>query len=151
MEAIMKNIIAKIGIVSLFVVGFATISAHAQSSAQYRAEIPFDFSARGANLKAGTYSVGLIGSGSTSGVLAIRGVDHRAFMILANTAWTNISRDSTAKLVFVKTGDQYALAEVVTPDYGAKMKRTITDVKELTSVRRKSDTVVVGLQAKNPF
>jgi hypothetical protein len=151
MEAIMKRNAITIGLVMLFIAIAGAVSAQAQTPQRYRAEIPFDFSANGKHMTAGNYSVGLMASASGSGPLTIQSRDGKVTRILAISPHDSSSGTDNAKLVFLKTGNSYALAEVRTPDYGAKMKKTKTNVQQIAMADARSEIVIVSLLAGNKF
>jgi hypothetical protein len=105
----MKNqIIRSIAILGLFFM-LAIASVNAQTPSRVEVNIPFDFSAGKATLKAGTYSI----KKTSANVLAIRSIDGKT-TALVNAPLTIGSRDSRAgeRLVFNQYGSQYFLAQV---------------------------------------
>jgi hypothetical protein len=116
----MKNLFARVIILAAAAAAFG-IQVQAQSGQQYRANVPFDFTAAGRSYTAGSYSVGKVSQISDSGAIML--IDRRTGH--AKVIGMNRSRSSnqTAKLVFVKNGLRYALKEVITPDFGIKVKQ----------------------------
>ena len=149
----MKRNTIIIGLAALVLTIAGAVSAQAQSSTRYRADIPFDFSANGAEMKTGNYTVGPLSSISSEGPLVIQSRDGKATRILAGSLHGQATRNGEAKLIFVKTGNSYALSEVLTPDYGAKMKKTKTNVRQIARVDSGSgsDIVIVSLQSVRNF
>jgi len=84
------------------VLAVLSVPAHA---AEIRAKIPFSFTVNGKTLPAGTYSVS---SEAAQGVLLVRGFGHGA-VVLTNAIESG--KDTTAKLVFHRYGDQYILRQ----------------------------------------
>jgi len=82
----------------------AVLSVPAQA-AQIRCQIPFSFTVNGKTLSAGTYSVS---TEFVQGGLLVRGFGHGA-VVLANSIES--PKDTGAKLVFHKYGDQYILRQ----------------------------------------
>ena len=82
------------------------------SAAEVTCRIPFSFVANGATLPAGQYSISSNGNG---GALLLRGMQKSAVVMtsLSDRRDREIGR---AKVVFLKTGDQYTLIEVWTAD-----------------------------------
>jgi hypothetical protein len=101
---IMKNM-AILGL--FFMLAIASVKAQTPSSVEVN--IPFDFSAGKATLKAGAYSI----KRTTGNALAIRSADGKT-TALVNGPLTIGSRDSKPgeRLVFNKYGDQYFLSQV---------------------------------------
>ena len=105
----MKNkVVRSIGILGLFFV-LAIANAHAQTPTRVEANIPFDFAAGKATLKAGTYSIKRM-PGNT---LAIRSGDGKTTALI-DAPLTIGSRDSRGgeRLVFNQYGDRYFLSQV---------------------------------------
>jgi hypothetical protein len=91
----------------------------AQTPSKVEANVPFDFSAGSANLKAGDYSVRRTGANA----LIIRSADGKT-TALVNAPLTIGSRDSKSgvRLVFNRYGDQYFLSQVwLTVDTGRQL------------------------------
>ena len=115
----MKNqIIKTTAILGLFFM-LAIASVNAQTPSRIEVNIPFDFSAGKATLKAGTYSIR-----RTSGnVLAIRSADGKITAMI-DAPLSLSSRDSKAgeRLVFNQYGDQYFLSQIwMTVDTGRQL------------------------------
>lgn len=114
----MKIQIRNIAISGLFVV-LAIASAQAQTLSRAEVNIPFDFSAGTAKLKAGVYTV----KRSTGTILTIRSLDGKTKALL-NAPLTIGSRDAEPgqRLVFNKYGDQYFLSQIwLTVDFGRQL------------------------------
>jgi hypothetical protein len=103
-----KQVTRSIALLGLFFM-LAIASANAQTPSRVEVNIPFDFSAGKATLKAGTYSI----KRTSANVLVIRSVDEKT-TALVNAPLTIGSRDSKAgeRLVFNQYGSQYFLAQV---------------------------------------
>ncbi len=89
------------------------VSAHAQSSGQFVATIPFDFYAAGKTLPAGAYLVTRSTQTSAEG-LVLRRTDGRGdvFVTTRVSQASQIQRQS--KLIFHRYGDEYFLSEIWT-------------------------------------
>jgi hypothetical protein len=129
----------------------AVVSVQAQISHRYQAEIPFDFSANGSQLKAGSYSVGLLNISADLGPLMIQSRDGRVHRVLSISPRGSISHTDEGKLVFLKTGNFYTLTKVLTPRYGAKVKvkKTDADPQPFAIAYKRTEIVMVNLLAKN--
>jgi len=105
----MKNHVTRsIAILGLFFM-LAIANVKAQTPSRVEVNIPFDFSAGKATLKAGSYSIR-----RTSGnAIAIRSVDGKTTALI-NAPLTIGSRDFKAgeRLVLTQYGDQYFLSQV---------------------------------------
>jgi hypothetical protein len=111
---IMKNM-AILGL--FFMLSIASVKA--QTPSRVEVNIPFDFAAGKATLKAGAYSI----KRTTGNALAIRSADGKT-TALVNAPLTIGSRDSKGgeRLVFNKYGDRYFLAQVwLTVDTGRQL------------------------------
>lgn len=93
-------------LLGLFVM-LAAASVSAQTTGQMRANIPFDFVAGQAKLKAGEYTI----RRSSEKILVLRGVnDTKNILVFAPYTVQRPERDLSGKLVFNRYGDQYFLA-----------------------------------------
>ena len=110
----------------------ALVSAHAQSTSQVVADIPFEFAVGGKLLKAGEYSVG--GFTGTGATVLIRSWDSRgsAFRLTNAIQATNVPEKS--KLVFHRYGQRYFLSEVWAP--GQQTGRQLVKSAEERSVEK---------------
>ena len=115
----MKHLFARVIILAATAAALG-IQVQAQSD-QYRANVPFDFTAAGRTYTAGSYSVGKLSQTSDTGaIMLIDRKNGHARVIGMNRSR---SSDNSAKLVFVKNGLGWALKEVITPDFGVKMRQ----------------------------
>jgi len=123
----MKNqVMRSIALLGLFFM-LAIASVKAQTPSRVEVNIPFDFSAGKATLKAGTYSI----RRTSANVLAIRSVDGKT-RALVNAPLTIGSRDSKAgeRLVFNQYGSQYFLSQVwLSVDTGRQLFTTGAEAK----------------------
>ena len=123
----MKNqIMRNTAILGLFFM-LAIASVNAQTPSRVEVNIPFDFSAGKATLKAGTYSI----KRTSGNLLAIRSADGKT-TALVNAPLTIGSRDSKAgeRLVFNQYGDQYFLSQVwLSVDTGRQLFTSGTETK----------------------
>ena len=114
----MKNqLIKRTAIVGLFLM-MAVVGVQAQTPTRVEVQIPFDFSAGKAQLKAGTYTV----KQRAGNVLAISSADGKVTLI--NAPLTIGSRDAKAgeRLVFNQYDDQYFLSQVwITAESGRQL------------------------------
>jgi hypothetical protein len=96
-----------IAMLGLFV-GLAITSAHAQSTVKMRVNIPFDFTAGTAQLKAGEYTI----QRSSGKILALRAVNEtKDVFVLVHYTVRRTERDLSGKLVFHRYGNDYFLVE----------------------------------------
>lgn len=135
----------KLFAIAAFVVALTAISATAQRSAQYRAEIPFEFSANGKAMPAGDYIIGLVGPDSGNGILRLRTDDSRHATNLGFVIPESSVDKTTGTLRFIKTGDDYTLAEVAMPGYSRKVKNTKTNLKMLSKAGVKYELVSINI------
>ena len=89
----------------------AVTSIHAQSSNKMTVNIPFDFLAGDAKLKAGAYTI----HRSSGTILVLRGLNEtKDVFAFAPYTVQRPEGDLAGKLVFHRYGDQYFLAEIWT-------------------------------------
>jgi hypothetical protein len=123
----MKNqVIRSTAIVGLFLI-MAVVSVQAQTPTRVEVQIPFDFSAGKAQLKAGTYIV----KQRTGNVLAISSADGKTNALIS-APLTIGSRDAKAgeRLVFNQYDNQYFLSQVwISADTGRQLFTSGAEVK----------------------
>ena len=107
----MKYTTLKTLVMLCLLVILAVASVSAQSSSHIRVNIPFDFTAGKAQLKAGEYLV----QSSSEGILVLRRINDRidTFVLASNTIQRPESKLSP-KVVFHRYGNEYFLAEAWT-------------------------------------
>lgn len=103
----------------VLVVLAVAIGINAQSSQQYRAEIPFSFEAKGQHHSAGVYRVGEIGSGAI-GLLNLKSGKMRILSVTTQPGNNNGNNRGT--VTFLRTNGRYLLSEISTPSFRMKMK-----------------------------
>jgi hypothetical protein len=136
------TIVAAVG---LFLTLAVSISAQTPTGAEVN--IPFDFSAGKANLKAGTYFI----TRSTGNALQIRSVDGKK-TVLVNAPLTIGSRDFKAgeRLVFNRYGGEYFLTQVwLTSEYGRQLypsKAETAAARELSNNKTKATRVEIAIK-----
>ena len=114
----MKSMFSRtIAMVGLFF-ALAAVGVQAQTPSRAEANIPFDFSAGKATLKAGDYQIKTRGN-----ALSIRTADgHRTILVNAPLAIGSRDRKGGARLVFNRYGDLYFLSQVwLTVDSGRQV------------------------------
>lgn len=126
----MKSTIQKTLAIAGLVLILAGAGAKAQSGSKMRVSIPFDFTAGGAKLKAGVYSVRRLSDKS----LSIRKIDGTRTALL-NAPLSLGARDSAEgrRLIFNKYGEQYFLSQVwLEEDSGRQL---FTNADEIRAAR----------------
>lgn len=126
------QIIRSIAIPGLFFM-LAIASVKAQTPSRIEVDLPFDFSAGDAQLKAGSYSV----KRASGNVLAVRSVNGSKTTLI-NAPLTIGSRESKAgeRLVFNKYGDQYFLSQVwLSVDTGRQLFTSDAETKAAREYR----------------
>jgi len=122
----MRNkIFSSIVMLSLFFV-LAIAGIQAQRSTGVEANLPFDFTAGKATLKAGRYSIRKR-SGDVVSILSEDGTS-----VIVNAPLTVGSRDAKGgtRLVFNRYGDQYFLSQIwLTPEIGQQLFPTKSETK----------------------
>jgi hypothetical protein len=87
------------------------VSARAQDTEGVSVKVPFEFVAGGANLPAGTYTVGRLSLEAYSGI-AISGYGHGTLVL---PIAIDGARAGLTKLSFERVGDKYFLTQAATP------------------------------------
>ena len=102
----MKNQIFRAIAILGMVFGMVGASVHGQTPSKVEVDIPFEFSAGKATLKAGVYSI----RQSSANVLLLR--DSHGKSVILNAPLSIESMDKGGRLVFKKWGEKYVLAQV---------------------------------------
>ena len=112
----MKNQIYRAIAILSMVFGLAGASVHGQTPSKVEVDIPFEFSAGKATLKAGVYSV----KRSSANLLVLR--DSHGKSVILNAPLSIESKDKGERLVFDKHGEKYVLTQVwLTGDAGRQL------------------------------
>src|SRR5262245_19738805 len=117
----MKNIITRVIVLAAAAVVFG-LQANAQVDQQYRAKVPFDFTAAGRAYSAGSYSLRLLSPTNDRGAISLldRKTGHQRIVGMSQgQSWAG----SQSKLTFVRNGKNYALIAISTPSFSMKMKQ----------------------------
>ena len=105
----MRSFLLLVVMSSLLAVAGGT--ARAQVVDPIVADIPFDFTVRGATLPAGHYTVRRLGSDPE--VMEILGVDNHRTPLLFMVETAQVSKEpNRSEIIFNRVGDQYFLSEV---------------------------------------
>jgi hypothetical protein len=114
-EGVMRKSILK-GVWAASLVAVLAVISMPVGAAEIRFKVPFSFTVNGAVLPPGTYTIS-----NAQSALFVRGHSHGAVVLTNRLESVN---DSAAKLVFDKTGDQYALRQAWTGGgYGRELPR----------------------------
>ena len=126
----MRNLIAR---VIILVATAAALGLHvnAQSGQQYRAQVPFDFTAAGRSYTAGNYSIGQLSAANDAGAISL--LDRKTGKMRIIGMSRGRSEGDTGKLVFAKNGTHYELIGVSTPSFRLKMNQPKREVARETS------------------
>jgi hypothetical protein len=116
-----------IGILSLVVLSVLISSTGAFAQAYAKASVPFAFTVGSAQLPAGTYEVKTLGAGNSSIVIQ----NHETNAAAMSNAGHEQPRNTRAKLVFHRVGNQYFLAEI--------WRNSITEGMILPASRQEKD------------
>ena len=109
-------------------VGFfllVTASLHAQSANRLSVNIPFDFVVGSIEFKAGTYMIKPMGVGGDA--VLIGSTDSREVRVVP--VWTRALKrmDHDSELVFLVTGNRYALWQIWTENYSEGLEFYVFD------------------------
>jgi hypothetical protein len=147
----MKKIAIKIALLTFSIAILAVAPAFSQAYGYYRAHIPFDFVVGGTNMAAGDYKLGIQDSGLATGPLILRATRGKGFKVLSIARRGPDTGVNKGKMIFTKTGDEYALSGIDTPFYNWKSRWTVTVAhKDITSANRPTpESVEVNIVAVN--
>ena len=145
----MKRIILHLCIAAGIVMT-AAASGFAQLNQTYRAHIPFDFTVKNAEMKAGDYVLRPLTSTSGLGALQLAPVAKGKSRVLgvitpSNSRWDQ--NQSAGHLIFIKDGDDYTLSSVETASFKISMPKVTANARVLTkNTLAPASTVTVALQ-----
>lgn len=139
-----KAIIKECSLLGLVVI-LGVVTASAQMSTQYQAEIPFDFSVGNDNFSAGSYSIGPTGWNSSNGGLLLRNRKTSESRLLGFIQIAGDGRGQTGKMYFINVNGRYNLSEIVTPTFVKKVKVARTDAQLAKSAASAPKAVAVKL------
>lgn len=128
-------------------VALAATSARAQSSENFKVDVPFDFTIGNKTLPAGEYDVKKMNESSSA--LMVRSTDGREVMTFLATSATAKGDQNVGQLVFNKYGHQYFLTRVQRPGGIARQLRQSSRErnlrKELAAARNANhETVTIA-------
>ena len=131
-----------------FGIGLAgAASGLAQSTQSYRAHIPFDFTVNSVSMKAGDYRIGPLTSTTDQRAMLLQNIDDSKSKVLG---FVSVGADrwdkSGGKITFLRSGDDYALANIDTPTFALKLKEIRTNIRVVTQLRKEPETVTVALR-----
>jgi hypothetical protein len=120
------------------------IIANAQTSQRYQGNIPFDFQVNGKSYAAGEFTVASVGTNTRHGWLELVEKKTGKTQIIGMGIPGDDNGQNTGKLVFVKDGDRYALAQVVIPEAQLKLKPSTENM--MAQKRSSGDIVEVAFK-----
>ena len=143
----MNRIIRQVSLIGLVILA-VTLAANAQSSQQYRADIPFSFEANGKQYAAGEYTIGPLSQVTVPGAIAIRSLNTGNARVLGVTSdMGNGNWDNPGKLIFRKVDGRHTLSQISTASFEMNMKVKKSRSNELA--KGGADPVIVAIALKN--
>ena len=144
----MKKIMIQLCITTGLVVA-ASITGFSQITQSYRAHIPFDFTVKNSQMKAGDYTLKpLVGSTNVGALELISLNDNKAKILgtvkAGSAEWG--SDQGKGKIVFLKDGDQYTLTSIETATFRMRMPRVTASAQVLAKKASAPETTTVALQ-----
>jgi hypothetical protein len=135
---IMRNKIIQLGLLIGLAVSLAGF-AKAQTAAQYRLKIPFDFTVGGQHFQAGDYAINFGGlSGNLRRLVIQSRKSKEAAIAVVSPKETTLQRkeQNNAVLVFKVYENQYFLAEIETPLSGAELSKSKSESRLAKNAKR---------------
>ena len=118
-EVGMRNQIYRVIAILAVFIGFAGASVQAQTASRVEVNVPFEFSAGKTTLKPGVYTIKRL----SGNLVILKNADDESSVIVnapVNLSSTDVN--ATERLVFIKQGDQYFLAQIwLTADSGREL------------------------------
>ena len=110
----------KIGMFIGLLVISTVVSANAQATKRYRADIGFDFSIGAKTYEAGKYDIRVV----DSTILVIEDMNAKKLLIATTTANAAELNRESAVLVFHRYNDRYFLTKVASNAFGVELKKS---------------------------
>jgi hypothetical protein len=129
----MKRSIQFISFVFIAIV-FSVISASAQSSQRFDADIPFEFSVGGHTYAAGNYNVRVVKQGSVAVLTLSDSTGKQLERIIVNP--NGEASNDESLFTFVREGDQRILTKVASAEVGFDIPRTSRKQKALIATSK---------------
>lgn len=144
----MKKIILQLCL-SIGLVVAASVTGFSQISQSYRAHIPFDFTVKDTQMKAGDYRLKPLTSSNNVGALQLISMEDNKSRILGTIKadapdWS--TNEEKGQLVFVRDGDQYTLASIETATFRLRMPKVTASARVLAKKAPAAETTTVALQ-----
>lgn len=114
----MKNLLIKFSSLLILAIIFTVVSARAQSTVSYQAKIPFNFKIGKTTFKAGNYVIYLSSLNQLAMHFSVKNQKNRNAKDIAVLINGSRSLTNNSILMFDRYGDQYALKQIVSPDFG---------------------------------
>lgn len=111
----MKKQSLRMVVILSFLMILSVSSAHAQSSREMTAKIPFSFIVVNKTFPAGEYSMTRLNPASDKAVLAIKSLDGRMSKVVLTMPVQASATSESGKLIFTRYEDQYFLSQIWTP------------------------------------
>lgn len=144
----MKKIILQFCITTGLVVA-ASITGFSQITQSYRAHIPFDFSVKNSQMKAGDYNIRPLMGSTNVGALELVSLNDNKVRILGTVKADSAewgTDQGKGKLVFFKDGEQYTLASIETATFRMRMPRVTASAQVLAKKASAPEVTTVALQ-----
>ncbi len=134
----MKKFIQISSVLSLLLV-FAAVSAFAQTTKKYQADIPFDFNVGQNTYKSGNYIIKLSRLTANGLTLTLEDADGKPLENIFVTN-TGLVAKGNPQLVFNRYGSQRFLSQVLSQDLGVSIRTTKTE--KIAAEKSRSKDVV---------
>ena len=141
----MKNLMR----VTLFAVGSFlafSVSGNAQVSQQYKAHIPFDFTVGSKVIKSGDYLIKPLEGSTNQRSVIIQNASNGKAQVIGQTAISSTFSNKQGSLTFVKSGEGWALQNVLTSGFDLNLNVKSMDATNIAAVKKtgKTKTVLIG-------
>jgi len=141
----MKNLMR----VTLFAVGSFlafSVSGNAQLSRQYKAHIPFDFTVGSKVIRSGDYLIKPLEGVSNQRGVILQEVATGKARVIGQATIASTSSNKQGSLTFVKSGEGWALQNVLTSGFDLNLNVKSMDATNIAAVKKtgKTKTVLIG-------
>jgi hypothetical protein len=150
MEVAMKRETLRSFALMILMLAFTSLTAQAQSAAQMKAQIPFNFIIGSQTLPAGDYTVRYINQDSGKTAILFKSADGRTSRIVQMMPAQRDNAQGKAILVFNQYGESYFLSEVWSggDQYGAALPKSRMERNLNEMAKAEAKRVTVALSAR---
>ena len=141
MKRFILTMFLAVGSLALF-----SVSGNAQVNRQYSAKIPFDFSVGNKQFKAGDFTIGPLGTQTSSDFLVLKERSTGKVQLIGQALINQHKTDLTGKLNFVQNGDEWTLRSIETGTFSYTLRSNDRGETKIASNRGSSGSRTIAIK-----